>query len=232
MPPTPPSLPSAGGGQNPTKAIIRIIYNETGKTEQLQCYFNPTEYSVSRNVTWNPTPQPGTDVPKFTFGGASQSTLSLNLLFDTSMEKSGDKDVRTKYTNKLVKATYKQKPSEDKSEPPHVLFIWGKTWNFEAVITSVATQFTLFQPDGTPIRASVTVGLTQIVDHKLFPRQNPTSGAISGDIHVVSEGDRLDLLAARFYKKPTAWKHIAEYNGIDNPRQLRPGSHLIIPPLP
>jgi nucleoid-associated protein YgaU len=70
------------------------------------------------------------------------------------------------------------------------------------------------------------------VDDTSFGRQNPTSGAIAGKIHLVREGDRMDLLANQYYKKPMLWRYIAEHNDIDNPRNLTPGTRLIIPPLP
>ena len=40
-----------------------------------------------------------------------------------------------------------------RSRPPTVEFHWGRTWTFPAVIDSLSVQYTLFRPDGTPIRA-------------------------------------------------------------------------------
>ena len=44
------------------------------------------------------------------------------------------------------------KGSIKKGKPTSVLFQWGQTWHFQAVITDIEQQFTLFMPDGTPVR--------------------------------------------------------------------------------
>lgn len=226
--PAGPQQPSSGGGIQPTKAIISIK-KSTGATENVTCYLNPTEYTIGRSVSWHKDETNAHDVPSWTFGGGGSNTMSLELWFDTSLETSGEKDVRKRYTNKVVAASYKE--AADKP-PPNVIFSWGTTWSFEAVITSVSQRFTLFLPDGTPIRSIMSVSLTQVIDNRTFARQNPTSGGTPGKIHIVRDGDRLDLLAAEHYKKPMLWRYIAEHNDIDNPRNLIPGQRLIIPPLP
>ena len=47
----------------------------------------------------------------------------------------------------------------------------------------------------------------------------------------VKQGDTLRLIAAREYGNPDLWRRIADANRIDNPRLLKPGTKLIIPPL-
>jgi nucleoid-associated protein YgaU len=212
-----------------TKATIKIL--DGGPT--LTCLFNPTDYTISRGVNWNAEDVKG-NTPKYSFTGVGKTTLSLKLLFDTSLE-AHKKDVRTAYTDKLWKAARIKNPEAgvaERKEPSHVLFTWGNTWSFEAVITNISQSFTLFLEDGTPIRSEVTLSLEQVKDSGTFAKQNPTSYGTPGKIHLVQQGDRLDLLAQEYYKKPVLWRHIAEYNEIDNPRNLVPGQHLLIPPLP
>ncbi|MEI6044954.1 MAG: LysM peptidoglycan-binding domain-containing protein [Chloroflexota bacterium] len=209
-----------------TKAKIEIL--GTPK-ETLTCLFNPTDYTVARTVSWETVKTKENPIPKMTFGSIGKTTLTLKLLFDTTLD-AGKKDVRTTYTDKLWKAARIANP-EDPKEPPHVLFTWGSTWSFESVITSISQTFTLFKEDGTPIRSEVTLSLDQIKDTGTFAKQNPTSHGTPGKIHQVQEGDRLDLLAQQYYSQPFSWKRIAEFNNIDNPRSIVPGQYLLIPPI-
>lgn len=48
-------------------------------------------------------------------------------------------------------------------------------------------------------------------------------------VHIVKEGDRLDLLAHRYYRDSLKWYLIADANDLINPMKLEIGSSLIIP---
>lgn len=47
----------------------------------------------------------------------------------------------------------------------------------------------------------------------------------------VKQGDTLKRIAAKEYGNPNLWRRIADANKIDNPRLLKPGMKLVIPPL-
>ena len=47
---------------------------------------------------------------------------------------------------------------------------------------------------------------------------------------LVSEGDRLDVIAYEVYGDPAWWRPLAEANGLRNPRALDVGSVLMLPP--
>lgn len=226
------SRPLIGETNSNVKAHI-LVRKQGRDIANIPCHFNPTEYTISRSVDWDIKTANGSDVPNATFKGGGKSSLSLSLLFDTLAD--GDsKDVR-EFTKPLWQAALihedEKNPVTGTGEPAQVVFMWGTTWSFQAVVTSIKQSYTLFKSDGTPVRSTVSLELTQVVDSKKHPKQNPTSTGISGKIHVVRDGDRLDLIAATYYQKPTMWRPIAERNGIDNPRELWPGQRLVIPNL-
>ena len=53
--------------------------------------------------------------------------------------------------------------AEDKKRPPKVGVRWGvgKLPEFQGVIESVATKYTMFLPDGTPVRATCRVTIRE-----------------------------------------------------------------------
>jgi nucleoid-associated protein YgaU len=48
---------------------------------------------------------------------------------------------------------------------------------------------------------------------------------------MIAEGDRLCLIAAIEYHDSSRWREIADANDIDNPRLLRVGDEIALPPL-
>lgn len=203
------------------------------------CMFNPTEYTFTKTNSWNEVKIEEQNVPHLQFGGGEAATLDMTFLFDTYEDhafsqlsvKAGD-DVR-KYTKGLWDMMKVNTSGKGKLEPPHVRFEWGSYWSFDAVITTMNQRFTLFDADGTPLRAQMTVSFKQIKDEGQYPRQNPTSGGSPGEhIHVVREGETLAAIAFQEYGDPTLWRQIAEHNPIRDPRRLAAGQTLIIKPLP
>jgi nucleoid-associated protein YgaU len=44
-------------------------------------------------------------------------------------------------------------------------------------------------------------------------------------------GERLDLVAARYYGDPALWRVLAAYNGITDPVRIPPPRSIRVPPL-
>jgi nucleoid-associated protein YgaU len=79
-----------------------------------------------------------------------------------------------------------------------------------------------------PIRATCQVNLHEIPSKT--KGQNPTSGALTAQrVHRVVAGDSLQSLAWREYGDASAWRSIAEANGIDDPNRLPTGTELLLP---
>ncbi len=109
-------------------------------------------------------------------------------------------------------------------------FQWGRAWSFVAVVTSLTQKFTLFDADGTPVRAVVTIAFQQLQDTAELARQNPTSGGVAADrVWTVTDGDTLASIAYREYGDPARWRLIAAANGLTTVRRLSPGAVLVIP---
>jgi len=200
--------------------------------ESVNVLFNPKELTFSKSNSWKQgiTPAANVPSPEFTSGGAA--TLKITLFFDTYM---GDRvDVREKYTNKIYNMMHLDPKWTDKKNkkgrPPNVRFQWGRQVGFDAVITSIQQRFTLFLPDGTPVRAVLDVTFSQVNDPLYKAAQNPTSGGIGGErVWTVKEGDTLSWIAFSEYNDPNEWRLIADANRLTAIRRLTPGMRLVIP---
>lgn len=214
---------------NPQPAAIELYadMNQSKATESIPCMFRPSKVSIAKSAEWSAQTTAGTNVGKQTFKGGRPATMTLDMLwFDTS---DTGQDVR-QYTDLLLKLMMLDKPGQ-KTTPRYCRFAWGKIRSFLAYINDVSVTFTMFLPDGTPIRAQVSnLKLTQY-DEQEPVTQNPTSRSEPRKTWVVLQGQRLDWIAYQEYGDSAHWRHLAQVNGLADPLALRPGQVLKLTPL-
>lgn len=221
------AAPSAGGFR---KARLEI---EGGKT--LACWFNPTQYSIAKSNTWTTQPVVGASLPSAQFGGGNARELTLELLFDA--EPGSDVSGVTNDLFSMMEADPKlAKGRRNQARPPTLRLMWGTFVGFKAVCRNLSVSFTLFRPDGTPIRATATLALVQVEKDQrsgggtAAKGQNPTSRADERvRAHHVRSGDTLQSIAYEHLGDPTRWREIADYNDIVDPLRLTLGRSLQVP---
>ncbi len=205
---------------------------------EIQCYFNPSEYSISKSNEWSYDKVTGTSFPPAKFGGGAPRELSLSLLLDVSLLKEGTVRDTTDKLFKMMEVPGGAGAGGSKSVPPFVTFHWGKETTFKSVCTQLTVAYKLFRPNGDPIRADVKMTLKQAEPASTASSNganrgtNPTTRANAGHgVHVVKDGDTLPSISYKAYGDATRWRLIAEANGVDNPLHLRRGSSLSLPAL-
>jgi nucleoid-associated protein YgaU len=239
---------------------LEIWYKSGRLTETIEALFNPSEISVSRSVNWQTKKRvvPGKLVKsrgaraatpvEQDFLSVEPATLEIELFFDT-YEPHEDKwslgkiatafavptnpfqsatgtDV-TVHTRKLASLAKVQPESH---EPPRCVLKWGGIVWFRGVLQQISLTYTMFMPDGTPVRA--TAGCTFVeAETEAEYRRGELHSADVAKSRIVKRYDTLHSLAAEEYNDPALWRHIARANNIINPRMLKPGDVLIIPPL-
>jgi hypothetical protein len=130
--------------------------------------------------------------------------------------------------------------------PPVLAFLWGPQFPggnivveqagqrreaFLCVMESIRQKFTLFSPDGVPLRATLTVSLREYRDlGDQFAQIKPSSPDRT-HVHVLQQGDTLAAVSRRFYDSPARWRPIADANRIEDPRRTAPGAFVRVPPL-
>jgi len=233
----PAAGPASPSGAGPAHAHLDATGYQHAKLQfeggnEIQCWFNPTQYSISKSNTWNVKPVVGKKgPPKAQFGGGQPKELSLDLLFDAS---DSSKDVRSEVVDQLFEMMeandkFASGQSKKSARPPTVTFTWGAQV-LKAVAKSLSVQYTLFRPDGKPLRAAVKLSLMEVPEGGL-EGQNPTTRGEVLESRIVRDGDSLQSLAYAAYGDPTQWRVIAEANGIDDPLVLTRGRSLVIPRL-
>jgi hypothetical protein len=215
------------------KARLEI---EGGQT--LTCLFNPNEYAISKANAWTVKPVVGSSLPSPQFSGGHARELTLNLLFDADPA-SGDVTSATDALFAMMEVSSSLAAGRrNQARPPTITFAWGTFTSFKAVCSRLNVQFTMFKPDGTPIRATAALTLIQVEKDPRSgqgtpaPAQNPTTRATERmRVHIVRAGDSLQSIAYAHYGDPTRWRTIARANGIDDPLSLEHGAELSVPLL-
>lgn len=214
-----------------TSLAKAVIINLDQNSQRIECLFNPSEYTFSKQNAWVQGGSAGRDMPQLEFESGRPATLRMQLFFDTYALQ---EDVREKYTDGIWRLMMVE-PSlanakTGKARPPMVRFQWGRSWSFDAVITDITQRFTLFLSDGTPVRATLDVTFQQVKDTSQLKPQNPTSGGDGGQrVWTVSSGDSLLSIAYQVYGDPCKWRVIADANRLSEVRSLPIGLVLEIP---
>src|SRR5215216_6578368 len=205
--------------------------NEINTDKKCQVQFNPETLKVSfANQVATPSgagDQKGT--PARQFVGAGTTKLSLQLWFDVSApmppKQKKEQDVR-KLTAKVA-YFITPKPEGDKFIPPIVRFSWG-SFVFDGIMESMEESLEFFSSDGRPLRASITIGLTQQEITEVKPLDITPPGVQMPPTRPLTQapaGSSVQSIADS-QGKGDNWQDIAAANNIENPRMLQPGQLL------
>lgn len=210
----------------PKKATITFLKGKNAGTK-ISVLFNPAEYSLEFTNSYPQTALPGAANPVLHFVTGQAQTLTMELLFDTYTDRGQGSDV-TEHTNRIA-----QMLTIDPTlhAPPPVLFEWGPSFAFQAIVEKLSKRLTMFRDDGTPVRATLNITFKQ---YRPLREQLETTSPQSADKtkrRLLTSDDSLWLLAAREYREPRYWRLIARHNRIANPRLIEPGSIILLPPL-
>ncbi len=194
---------------------------------EVKVIFNPTQYQLSESNQFAEIAVPGLDSPPLQFVRGAARTLSMQLFFDTYDPVLPDvaqgSDVRT-YTGQVIDLL---KVDSNTHAPPVVQFTWG-TFSFIGVVERADQRFTMFNREGTPLRATMDVSFKEL------GQVQAAQARFSADFakrHVVQRGETLSSIAAEHYDDPAQWRPIARQNNLADPLDIAPGQVLIIPPL-
>ena len=114
--------------------------------------------------------------------------------------------------------------------PRQLLLVWGSLV-FSCVLSSVAYRFTLFSPDGTPLRAVAACTFCESIPTALRALQENATSPDLTHLRDVRDGDTLPALANEIYGRPELYLEVARVNKLVNFRRLKSASRIAFPPL-
>jgi nucleoid-associated protein YgaU len=215
------------------KAAITVI-DGADKGKVITVLFNPTEYSFERSNSYKATPVPGLSSPLLQFVNGESDHLSMDLFLDDYTDPQGPTSLQLKESDpvgkRLAALSKLLEIDRELHAPPPVRFNWGPM-EFAAVIEKLGRKVTMFHPDGTPARATLSVSFKEYRTLRQQLEDPRRQSADKTKRRVVVGRQALWWIAATEYDDAGEWTRIAEANDLDDPREIEAGDWLTLPPI-
>lgn len=207
------------------KAYKNIKYQESDKLGELTVQINPESYKLGKSVLFAPREKVANAAQTPGFKKYSPSTLSFDVIFDgTGVIPTGGKSVNDRI-DQLDNLIYQMVGAT--REPGYVIIAWGD-FTFHGRLSKADYAYTLFKPNGAPLRAKVSLSFTDalsVEEEQALKAQK----AQQGQYKIVTADKTLPEMCQDVYGNAGYAGLIANINGLDGFRDLKPGTQIWFP---
>lgn len=209
---------------------------------------NPGSYTLTHLINYSRQRGQGSSASEAVFSDSPPANLAFEFLFDgtgvvpepselgdvplvgaiASVLSGPKKFVVMDEITKFDNLVYRYKGSIHR--PRQLQLVWGSLV-FSCVMSSVSYRFTLFSPDGTPLRAVAACTFCESVPDALRERKENATSPDLTHLRDVRDGDTLPALANEIYGRPELYLEVARVNKLVNFRRLKSASRIAFPPL-
>lgn len=204
------------------------------KLGEFRVPINPEGYSQNLKVNLDTNKghgQQGTD-PKYKSTEPEQ--LKLDIILDGTKTMEG---YDASHDNKTVKQQLEEFQKcvyymeGDIHRPRFLNIFWGKEINFPCVLSQLDINYTLFYPDGSPLRIKISATFLKYLSEKKREAQEKRNSPDLTHERMVRSNDRLDVMTYEIYNDSRYFTQVARVNGLTSLRQLDLGKKLNFPPF-
>lgn len=204
----------------------------SSQVKSFEVLINPEEYSHNYAIKYTNVSAPGTNGEALQFRVYGGETIGFTIWFDGSGAVPGSAATNSTSVDGQIKdfrdAVF---PYDGQTHGPNYLELkWG-TLLFKCVLTGLDFTYTLFSPDGMPVRASCKATFRRYASVQDLEKLAANSSPDMSHLVTVKAGDTLPLLCSRIYGSSTHYPEVARVNGLTSFRALAPGTQLLFPPL-
>lgn len=188
--------------------------------------FNPERYSVANRVIYSDVAKQGSTASVLQFDRIAPRTFNFDFLVDGTGASGEKREVLAdiilfRYTCGFIGTTHR---------PSFLILQWG-TFLVRCVLTSLTIDYTLFRPEGTPLRAIMKASFAEYTTPVLEQLQNFLSSPDVTHERTVTANDRLDLMSYKIYKDSKYYMELARVNNLNQFKKLKVGDKIIFPPV-
>lgn len=115
--------------------------------------------------------------------------------------------------------------------PRFLIVHWGSEIDFRCVLSNLDLNFSLFTPDGKPLRVKITATFLRHKSREEIQAESRTSSPDLTHYRKAGEGDRLDLMTHKIYNDSRYFLQVGKVNALTSIRKLKPGTDLYFPPF-
>ena len=226
----------SGKSKTLTKLIIHSYEKNDFLTESLSFTtpINPETFTKTSHIELDMSRghgQPGTG-PKYKSTAPEELKIEFVLDGTKTMEgyvkKYNDMEV-TDQLKEFTNCVYKYEGNIHR--PRFLIVLWGSEVKFPCVLSHMDISYSLFKPNGDPLRAKVTATFVKYETPEATFRLNNISSSDLTHFKTSKQGDRLDLMTFKIYADSNYFLQVAKANNLSSIRNLKPGSELYFPPI-
>lgn len=218
--------------------IIAYDTPEGGRTQnqigEFVVEFNPSSFIINNKIEYKQPDTKGQDGGDPQFEKIPPLEFSVEFTIDgTGVMQKGQGASAKDNVKKQIKQLREVTGSTINGEihrPNYLALLWGSFY-IECVLTSLNITYSLFDPQGVPLRAKVNCGFLERIGPGKGGRQSRLESADLTSEQMVIDGDTLPLIAWTKYDDPAYYLQLAKINKLRSFRDLRPGTRLVLPPM-
>lgn len=211
---------------------MKIIGFKEGKFQtkrnELDLQINPASLKYTMGISYSKDKRMGVSGKEIKFDSYDDSTLTFDILLDDTgvipMKRKSIVDT----INFLEEVLYNL--DGDTHDPNYLHVNWG-SFSYKGRVSSLSYDYTMFRPDGSPLRVKISVTLTGYMN-KLYESQivNRRSPDLSRLI-VLKSGESVAFWCNEIYGDGSYCMEVARYNNLPDFRNVPAGTELLFPPL-
>ncbi|MDE1206981.1 hypothetical protein [Tenacibaculum larymnensis] len=197
--------------------------------EPYKVMINPNSIKWNRRIQYNEQQPIDSSKPSQKYKNTPSDELSFEIVIDCTgvvFSKRIDMAKEIKALEDIV-YTYNGKIHR----PNYVKIQWGANLSFNSVLKKFNTTYTLFRPDGSPLRAKISLSFGEYVSEKKKKKKEKKESPDVTHLVEVIEGESLPQLCNKVWNSPNHYIQVAQYNGLNKFRKLKGGQELIFPPI-
>jgi len=223
------------------KLLIRSYTDRKFQNEQTDLNFitpiNPETFTKNYKVSVDTQKGHGNNGTEIRYKSTAPEELKIEFVLDGTKTMEGyvgkTKDYITKPVNEqlddFLKCVYHMNGSIHR--PNFLIVFWGSEINFRCVLSNLDINYTLFEPDGKPLRVKISATFLKHKSREEIVAESKLSSPDVSHYRKIKQGDRLDNISYSIYNNTSYIQNIGYYNSLTNIRKLKPGIELSLPPL-
>jgi Contractile injection system tube protein len=209
-------------------------FQQDGGKKDFKLPINPESFTRNLKVERETTKAQGNNHTNPKFTGTAPEELKIEFILDGTNTIEGYLEpLNTQPVKDQLKSFLQCVYEYDGNihSPRYLKIHYGSEIQMDCVLTSVDINYTLFHPDGSPLRAKISASFLQYVSpEKRVKKQRDASPDLTHQV-LVKEGDRLDFLTFKMYDNPKYLLQVAKKNDLTSIRSIRAGQELLFYPF-
>lgn len=229
--------------------VVFLVFKDKKYTKPIGSFelpINPEQFSQAFKVEYDLKQAQGSkgSDPKFKFTRPEE--LKLDFTFDgTGVIPMSNQTARADQPRQFYKDVVGQVQAfldvvytmDSKTHKPNFLrllwgnFSFGSKDGFDCILKDLQINYTLFAPDGKPLRAKISATFVNYIEQVRRVREEGKESPDVTHLRKVKAGDTLPLMTHEIYGDPSYYLQVAKVNGLVNFRRLATNTDLRFPPI-